>query len=86
MEWFQKWSKFHRFNLLTTQPDLSMSPSKGFQEEEDEEVIHPGEITADDLLDLESTFLKDPNPIKEYCNYTMKKGLKEDVHFKIIDH
>jgi hypothetical protein len=89
MKWFKNWSKFHKQNEIIDpkNPKLNhgIKRKKSTVLDEDE-LTHPGPLIAEDLLDEEFSFLKDPSPIKNYCNYKINQALTEGVDFKIISH
>jgi len=45
----------------------------------------PGPIDNSDILE-NFNFLKDPDPVKEYCNYSVKKGKLEDRDYIMLSH
>ena len=53
--------------------------------EMNDEIVKPGPIDNSDIL-ADFKFLKDPDMVKEYCNYQIKKGLIEDRDYVMLSH
>ena len=90
-KWFDKWKRYTNFNHILHKSKESYNGNNANDSDirllkEDQESVHPGPINSDDILDLESKFLQDPDKVKEYCNSIVKQGLVENIDFIILPH
>ena len=92
MKWFERWKRYTNFNF-----DILRKPGESYTDKnvndsgegllrEDNEIVNPGPIDADDIIDQKTKFLTDPDLVKEYCNVTIKQGLTENKEFIILPH
>lgn len=85
--WFEKWKQYSGFYQLTGEKpeyhlDLVNDETKDYANGKGE---HPGPIDSHDILD-HSTFLTDPDKVKDYTNYQLELGLQENKDFIIVSH
>lgn len=99
-KWFNKWKKFSFFHILSGEKIESdegneIEDSLDFGDETSGDgtpIISkntknwPGNIDVSDLLDNSEEILCDPDKIKSYCNYILKRNLEENKDFIIIPH
>ena len=82
MKWFDKWKKYTNFEAVGARKNISNSEEL----QNDEELVYPGPINSDDILEEESNTLIDRDIEEDYSNYQIKKGLIENVDFMIVSH
>ena len=81
MKWFLSWAKFTGYHKLFKAKDAK----KELMQVQWEKPSNPGPINNKNILD-DLHFKKDPDEIKEYCNYQIRKGLIEDQDYKMLSY
>ncbi|EGR28359.1 ubiquitin carboxyl-terminal hydrolase family protein, putative [Ichthyophthirius multifiliis] len=85
--WFQNWKKYV-FIKEDEQEDLIQQKQNQNIIQKDENIyIYPGLVDNFDILDYKiiiQNFQKDPNKIKDYQNYPLRKHLSEKNHFVVL--
>lgn len=80
MSWFKKWKCYTYYYLVSGEHKDNIDFMKDEKEEKNNEENdeNPGIINPLEIIDYPENYIKDPDSVKDYCNFNIKLGLQEN--------